>query len=58
MSTLSLSLKETDQSYIPKGDVSLAHALNIFNHKIATTDPSLKINGTALQRKDIKKIAI
>ena len=59
MRSLSLSLKETDQSYIHKGDVSLAHAVNIFNHKISIANPSLKINGTALrtlQRKNIKKI--
>jgi len=59
MRSISLSLKETDQSYIPKGDVSLAHAINIFNHKVSTVNPSLKINGTALctlQRKNIMKV--
>lgn len=59
MRSLSLSLKETDQSYVHKGDVSLSHAVNIFNHKISIANPSLKINGSALctlQRKNIKKI--
>ena len=61
MCTISLSLKETDQSYVPKGDISLAHAVNIFNHKvsIAGQDPNLKISGTALrtiQRKNIMRI--
>lgn len=59
MRSISLSLKETDQSYISKGDVSLPHAVNILNHKISTANPSLKINGTALrtlQRKNINKI--
>ena len=60
MRSISLSLKETDQSYVPIGDVSLAHAINIFNHKISITNPELKINGTALrtlQRRGIKKIS-
>ena len=61
MRTISLSLKETDQSYVPKGDISLAHAVNIFNHKVSTADqdPNLKISGTALrtiQRKNIMRI--
>ena len=34
MHRLQLSLRETDQSYIAKGEVSLSHAVNVYNHKI------------------------
>ena len=49
MCSLSLSLRETDQSYITKGDVSLSHAVHIYNHKISSRNPSDKINGTTLK---------
>ena len=44
---LDLSLRETDQSYITKGDVSLAHAVRSCSH----SHPQIpaKINGTVLQ---------
>jgi hypothetical protein len=59
MRSISLSLKETDQSYIAKGEVSLSHAINILNLKTFTGDPSVKINGTTLrtiQRMNIKSL--
>jgi hypothetical protein len=59
MRSMSLTLKETDQSYISKGEVSLAHTINILNHKISTEHPNLKVNGTALrtlQRMNIKNL--
>jgi hypothetical protein len=59
MRSMSLTLKETDQSYISKGEVSLAHTVNILNHKISTEHPDLKVNGTALrtlQRMDVKNL--
>ena len=49
MRLTSLSLKETDQSYIYKGEVSLTHVSNLFNLKTSTDSPHLKINGTALR---------
>lgn len=59
MHSISLSLKETDQSYISKGEISLTHAINLLNFKTSTGDPSLKISGTALrtlQRMNIKNL--
>jgi hypothetical protein len=59
MRAISLTLKETDQSYVSKGEVSLAHTINILNHKISTVYPNLKVNGTALrtlQRMGIKNL--
>jgi len=59
MNSVSLSLRETDQSYVARGDVSLTHAVNICNHKTLTENPTVKINGTALrtiQRMNIKSI--
>jgi hypothetical protein len=49
MCSLSLSLRETDQSHLAKGDVSLSHAVHIYNHKISSRNPSDKINGTTLK---------
>jgi hypothetical protein len=49
MHSLSLSLRETDQSYIAKGDVSLSHTVHIYNHKISSRNPSDKINGMTLK---------
>jgi len=49
MQSISLSLRETDQSYIAKGEVSLPHVINIYNHKISTANPTMKITGTALR---------
>ena len=49
MRSLSLSLRETGQSYIAKGDVSLSHAIHVYNHKISSMNPSHKINGTTLR---------
>lgn len=46
MHSLSFSLRETDQLYITKGDVSLSHVVHIYNHKISSRNPSYKINGT------------
>ncbi|KDR77658.1 hypothetical protein GALMADRAFT_119768 [Galerina marginata CBS 339.88] len=48
MHNLSLSLRETDQSHITKGDVSLSHAVQVYNHKITPIDPSRKINKITL----------
>ena len=49
MHSLSLSMRETDQSHIAKGEVSLSHAVHIYNHKISSRNPSYKINGTTLK---------
>jgi len=59
MNSVSLSLRETDQSYVARGDVSLTHAVNICNHKTLTENPTVKINGTTLrtiQQMNIKSI--
>ena len=59
MSAISLSLRETDQSYIAKGEVSLSHAINLYNHKMSTAPSPTKISGTALRtldRMNIKNI--
>ena len=49
MHSLSLSLRETNQSYIAKGDVSLSHAIQVYNHKISSKNLPQKINGTTLR---------
>jgi hypothetical protein len=59
MRSMSLTLKETDQSYISKGEVSLTHTINILNHKISTEHPNLKVSGMAirtLQRMNVKNL--
>jgi hypothetical protein len=59
MGSISLFLREMDQSYIAEGEVSLSHAINIYNHNISSENSSMKINGTALRtlsRMDIKNI--
>lgn len=59
MRSISLSLKETDQSYISKGEISLSHTINLLNVKTSTGDPSLKISGTAvrtIQRMNVKSL--
>ena len=59
MRSISLSLRETDQSYISKGEVSLTHAINLVNLKVSIDHLALKISGTALrtlQRMNIKNL--
>ena len=56
MRRLKLSLRETDQSYIAKSEVSLSHAINVYNHKISAQNANLKINGTTLRTITLKNI--
>jgi hypothetical protein len=56
MRRLKLSLRETDQSYIAKGEVSLSHAVNVYNHKILAQNTNLRINGTTLRTITLKNI--
>ena len=49
MHSLSLSLREMDQSHLAKGDISLSHAVHIYNHKISSRNPLDKINTMALK---------
>ena len=54
MKDLSLSLRQTDQSYVVNGDVSLSHVMHVCNHRDSQTFAD--ITGTSLHSLRLKGI--